>query len=168
MHEASLRPPHLIDSRGSLTPAALIPLCAYQTNMTLLGQNRLDINFPVCTSFKPIVLGGQLCHSLNLNTQKVVKKSQSGKTNGIFLIIDAEGDINIKKKTSSQVSKLGLLKIEDVFDIEKNPKIYMNSLASFTAFRSGEYALSGLKRISGTTKFLELSDDAKDCQIETF
>ena len=168
MHEATLHPPHLIDSSGTLTPAALIPVCAYQTNMTLLGQTRHNINFPVCTSFKPTVLGGQLCHSLNLNKLEAVKKSQSGITNGIFLIIDAECDINIQKGSSSPVGKFGLIKIEDVFNKENNPKIYMNTLASFTAYRSGEYALSGLKRITGTTNFLELSDDAKDCQIETF
>ena len=63
----SLHPPHLIDSSGSLTPAALIPVCAYQTNMTLLGQTRHDLPFTVCDKFQPTVLEGQRCYELDLS-----------------------------------------------------------------------------------------------------
>ena len=67
----SLHPPHLIDSSGSLTPAALIPFCAYQTNMTLLGQTRQDLPFPVCSQFQPVLFEGQLCYSLDLATLNI-------------------------------------------------------------------------------------------------
>ena len=57
-NKVSHHAPHLIDSSGSLTPAALIPFCAYQTNMTLLGQKTEGINFIACSQFQPTLLEG--------------------------------------------------------------------------------------------------------------
>ena len=65
-NKVSFHLPHLIDSSGSLTPAALIPFCAYQTNTTLLGQTRQDLPFTACSQFQPTILEGQRCYSLNL------------------------------------------------------------------------------------------------------
>ena len=75
-HEVSLHAPHLIDSSGSLTPAALIPFCAYQTIVSNLGKTRRDLPFPVCNAFQPTPIEGQLCYFLNLSRIRTEKKFQ--------------------------------------------------------------------------------------------
>ena len=84
--EVSLHPPHLIDSDGKLTPGALIPFCAYQTNLSLLGSTRQDLPFPVCDKFKPTMIEGQLCYSIDLSTNDVQTKNKKG--NSLLLLLD--------------------------------------------------------------------------------
>ena len=161
----SLHPPHLIDSSGSLTPAALIPVCAYQTNMTLLGQNRHDLPFTVCDKFQPTVLEGQRCYELNLS--KIgSNKAKSGIKFGLVLIIDPwEKEKNIGVETSSEITSLNL---ESIIYSGSSAKIYLNTLASFRDYRAGSYAMSGLKKMTGTDTFRDLPDSAKKCKTETF
>ena len=86
--EVSHHPPHLIDSSGSLTPAALIPFCSYQTSMNLLGKEKEGINFTFCNQFKPNLFDRQLCYSLNLSSM-VREKTVTGKRAGLVFLPDA-------------------------------------------------------------------------------
>ena len=63
MAELSSHPVHLVtkNSKTSL-PSAFIPFCAYKTNLALMGEYIEDLEFPVCNSFIPTVLDGQLCY----------------------------------------------------------------------------------------------------------
>ena len=165
----SLHPPHLINSNGSLTPAGLIPFCAYQTNMTLLGQTRQDLPFTVCSHFKPTVLEGQLCYSLDLSSIKT-ENSKPGERAGLFILIDqgvadeeSETNINTQEKTE-QIRDIDLKGPEQH---ENYARIYLNTLTSFTDNRAGSYALSSLKKITGTDGFLEQTDAQKNCRTET-
>ena len=164
--EVSLHPPHLVASSGSLTPAALIPFCAYQTNMTLLGQTKEDLPFTVCSTFKPTVLEGQLCYSLDLSTLKT-NRSKAGKRYGLLLLIDPGIDDKKQESESKQLDqKFTSLNLETVSGEQSFARIYINTLASFSDNRAGSYAMSVLKRMTGTEGFLELTD--KGCQIENF
>ena len=164
----SLHPPHLIDSSGSLTPAALIPFCAFQTNMTLLGQTRQDLPFPVCSQFQPTVLEGQLCYSLDLSLANT--KTKEGLKNGLVLILDPSS----KENNQLQQTKLPAdelirsLNFEPQKDVRHSAKIYLNTLASFADFRTGSYAVSAVKRMQATHSCMQLPDKEKNCQIETF
>ena len=168
----SLHPPHLVDSSGSLTPAALIPFCAYQTNMTILSQTLPDLSFKVdrhfCSKFKPIVLCGQLCYSLEVSMLDV-ENSKSGLKNGLLLIVDpGKTDfVNNKEKTTDQ-DHYGLLNLEPLRETEGPASIYINTLAGFTDFRAGSYAMTGLKKTTGTKSFLNLPDEIKGCQNEMY
>ena len=163
--EVSLFPPHLIDSSGSQTPAALIPFCAYQTNMTLLGQKPEGINFTTCSQFQSVVLEGQLCYSLNL-TSLQARKTKSGKRAGLVLLIDSGGQNNEEPQKEK-------VKVENTLDLESSgaddhsPKIYLNTLSSFTDFRVGSYAMTSLKKMTGTDSFLKLTDAEKKCRKGT-
>ena len=46
-------------------------------------------------------------------------------------------------------------------------RIYLNTLASFTDYRAGGYAMTSLKKMTGTDSFLKQTDEEKKCRIET-
>ena len=166
----SLHPPHLIDSSGSLTPAALIPFCAYQTNMTLLGQTRQDLPFPVCDQFQPTVLEGQRCYKLDLNSVSN-KESKSGLRNGLLLLLDPGGlEPSLKPKPTAPENfhSLNLDPLTKQSADRSSARIYLNTLASFTDFSEGKYAMSSLKQMAGTESFLDLPEEKKDCQVQSF
>ena len=78
-------PPHLTSSLSS----AFIPFCAYKTKLNF-SENSIDLNgtnFPICSSFMPTVLEGQLCYKLELN-----KLSGQGKRNELMLLLDYNED----------------------------------------------------------------------------
>ena len=167
VNQVSLHPPHLIDSSGSLTPAALIPFCAYQTNMTLLGQKADGINFTTCSQFKPTVLESQLCYSLNLR-MITSHNTGAGLDNGIFILLDS-GISEIDQ--SMEMTTLGA---EDIVNMEMEPfsptessaRIYLNTLSSISDFRAGSYAMTALKKMTGTERFLKQTNMEKNCRSQ--
>ena len=147
--EVSFHPPHLVDYNGSLPPTALIPFCAYQNSLTFLASTTQDLPFTVCSQFQPMDLEGQICYTLDISSLKP-EKSEPGLKNGLMLLIDAGTSIASQEK-------------------KKNPvRIFLNKLASFSEVANGTYAISGLKKMTGTKSFLELPDETKRCQLQTF
>ena len=134
--------------------------------MTLLGHKRHDLPFTVCDQFKPTVLEGQLCYSLDLGSIKT-EKSKSGERAGLLILID-QGVADQGKESSIDLEEM----TEEITEIDiKGPtqhqnyaRIYLNTLTSYTDNRAGTYALSSLKKITGSKNFLELSDDQKKCR----
>ena len=168
--ELSLHPPHLIDSGGFLTPAALIPFCAYQTNMSLLGQTRQGLPFPVCSQFQPTVLEGQRCYVIDLNSVSN-KESKSGLKNGLFLLLDpgiSDSMLEPKAIAPEKFLSMNLDPLTMKASYKSSARVYLNTLASFTDFRKGKYALSSLKQMAGTDSFLDLPEEKRDCQVQSF
>ena len=133
--------------------------------MTLLGQTRQDLPFTVCDQFQPTVLKGQRCYSLDLK-KIFIKNTKSGLKSGLLLIIDPlEKEENKQVETRDMITSLNL---ESYQYSGSSAKIYLNTLASFTDYRAGSYAMSGLKKMTGTGPFLELPDSTKKCKTETF
>ena len=168
--EASLHPPHLIDSSGSLTPSALIPFCSYQTDMSLLVQTSTDLPFPICSQFRPTALEGQLCYSLNVSALNP-PKSKVGFNNGLFLILD-EGTLRssafAQPRQLRKPSNILSLQLKDSDAHKRSVRIYLNTLASFTDYRNGSYSMNVLKKMTGTRKFMDLPDKEKYCSVEPF
>ena len=153
-NKVSLHSPHLIDSSGSLTPAALIPFCAYQTNMTLLGQKAEGINFTTCSQFRPTVLEGQLCYSLNL---RIIARDNTGAglDNGIFILVDSgisEKELDIETETFGD-EEIVTMRMEPSSPTKSSARIYLNTLSSISDYRAGSYAMSALKKMTGTDSF---------------
>ena len=165
----SVHPAHLIDSHGRATPAALIPFCAYQTNMTLLGQK--DQDMPICIQFQPTQLDGQLCYSLNSSSMAGLV-SQSGVDNSLLFFLDLSGiglqaDQNRQYKIGKKY-KYDTLSMGGESNELLNPKIYLNTLTRFKEYKTGVFKLSSLKKISGTGSFMDLPDDIRMCESDTY
>ena len=166
--EVGLHPPNLINQYGKNQPNALIPFCAYQTKM--LGQRVQTLSnrsFITCSQFKPTILEGQLCYSLDVKTD-VKMKSGAGKGNGLLLIIDADftgqkENGEVARSINHEITNLNL--VETSTDTQV-PKIYMNTLERFQTFETGSFAMSSLKKMTGTDTFI--ANKNKDCSVETF
>ena len=82
--------PHLRSSQGQLLPSALIPFCALNSDLGVLG-NPLNLTeklrLPVCNKFLPVVLEGQLCYSIYLDQVKT-SPSKENQTHGLTMILD--------------------------------------------------------------------------------
>ena len=165
----SLHPAHLIASSGSLTPAALIPFCTYQTNMTLLGQTSPALNSVVCSRFQPTILEGQLCYVLNLTSIRT-NRARAGQKAGLMIFLDQGNTNGGREKSRDGINSKDEIKDLDLDDSEEDSysaRIYFNTLASFTDTRSGSYAMSSLKKMTGTESFLAQTDEQKKCMIQT-
>ena len=162
----SVHPAHLISSDQSLTPSGLIPFCAYQTNVAVVGQKISSLPFPVCSPFYPTVLEGELCYAIN-STSLTKNKTKEGLKNGLVLVLDLGRQDNTLSTQSLQ-HDLQSFNFEPEIKQSTSAKIYLNTLARFTSFKSGGYAMVALKRMTGTDNFLGLPDGQKKCQIETY
>ena len=150
--ELTLHPVHLTPSdEGKLPPSALIPFCSYQSDKDQIGKKEAELdNLTVCDKFEPINLEGQLCYSLDL--AKVVKGStKTGKTNGLWILLDPN-PFRLNVSTG--------MKPED-----QRFKIFVNTLAQYTAVGPGQYGMSAFKRMKGTESFKQLPDSQKKCQV---
>ena len=77
------------DPDGDTLPSALIPFCAYQSNLEIFGTSIPGLNFPVCNAFRPTILHGQLCYSLDIENMNLEEeKTKQGKEDGILIIVD--------------------------------------------------------------------------------
>ena len=158
-----------MDTYGNMTPAALIPFCAYNSNMNITGKYITELSFPVCDKFRPTILDGQLCYTLNMDLVAPDTKTRPGKQHGIMIFIDSdngrlENNLNLNIKSPEK----GLIRLGMEQEDENSARIYISTLTGFTDYRDGSYALSALKMMEGTRGFLEQSDDIKQCQMEVF
>ena len=104
-------------------------------------------NQTICDKFKPTILEGQLCYSLDI-AKLSKKKTKSGKSNGLFLLLDPNP---YQLNTTSSG--------------DQSSKVFINTLAQYTTFGPGSYRMSTLKRMTGTESFKQLPDHQKKCLV---
>ena len=152
--ELALHPFHLTpDKEGNLPPSALVPFCSYQGQSSLLGKELPEMdNMTVCDKFQPTIFEGQLCHTLDIATL-VDFPSKSGKSNGLRLLLDPNPYHLNQPDTNTGRSKNG----DQVF------RVIVHTLAQNTSLGPGSYAMSTLKKMTGTTNFKKLPDHQKKC-----
>jgi hypothetical protein len=163
--EVSVHPPHLLDSQGHPTPAALIPFCAYRGNLATLGEPVGGLEFPTCDKFQPTLLSGQLCYSLNISSvvSTEEKKTESGKKKGILFAVDLTDDRIYEGK---EENKSGIYVYPDSSDDDNTFSVHINTLSRISDTRPGLYVMTDMKKMTGTESFLALPDETKDCQLE--
>ena len=111
-------------------------------------------NLTVCDKFQPTILEGQLCYTLD---SALLKKNsaKSGKSNGLLLLLDPNPyDLN------NNDINAGGSKVDG-----QNFKVFIHTLAHYTTFGPGSYAMTMLKKITGTTSFNQLPDHQRECSL---
>ena len=121
----------------------------------MLGQKRPELdNLTICDKFEPTILEGQLCYSIDI-ARIEKKQTESGKTKGLFLLLDP--------------SPYQIQDDEKGVDAEGNKhqtfKVYIHTLAPFTTYGPGAFAMSTLKSMTGTKSFEELPNNLKKCAV---
>ena len=164
--DVSLNPPHLVNSRGELTPSALIPFCAYNGDMNITGQYIPGLDIPICNKFRPTILDGQLCYAIDMKDVLKEKVTRPGRGFGLMLAIEQKVK---KSKEGSHNFEPSLQqgRLYTKIDIpEFSSSIHLNNLVKYTDSRAGLYKMSVLKKMTGTEGFLGLADATKGCHIE--
>ena len=133
----------------------------------MLGEIKEDLPFISCSQFKPTLLDGQLCYSLNLTSVDTERK-ETGKRGGLVIILDIGVQNTDQTLKGDSISKnenpLAFASSEVAAD---SARIYLNTLSSFTDYRAGSYVMTALKKMTGTESFLKQTDKEKKCSIET-
>ena len=107
----------------------------------------------MCDKFKPTILEGQLCYTLEI-AKLDRKPTKSGKANGLFLLLDP-----YPYQLSSDSNWDGNVQNQQSY------KVYIHTLAPFTTNKAGSFAMNALKRMTATKNFLELPDIKKSCMV---
>ena len=108
----------------------------------------------VCDKFRPTILEGQLCYSLDI-AKLVEKPTKSEQKNGLLLLLDTQPyqlnttDMNVK------TSERG----------ENSFKVFIQTLAQYSTSGHGSYGMSALKSMTGTKSFEQLPDHQKKCRV---
>ena len=116
----------------------------------------------------PRVLEGQLCYTLDMSTiQKEGKRirTKAGMNDGLVLMIDSANSQFEDSRLTTEHENGEFF--HDNRDKKVNKiKVHIETLSKINIYRPGKYAMTGLKRISGTNRFLSMSDKDKSCQLK--
>ena len=165
--QQSSHPAHL---EGKVS-SSFIPFCAFKSNL-ILSRNPLwfsNISFPLCSSFKPTMLEGQLCHKIELNG-----KADTGRVNELMMLLDYNEDrwlvSRFKNEATFDSSHITTLNLDPAGDIQQDKaKIIIDSLSSDSVgFGGGSYKMITVKRMTATPAFLDMYREDRKCDIERF
>ena len=156
-------PPHLMFSWSS----AFIPFCAYKTdlNISKVSPALEGTDFPICSSFLPTILEGQLCYKIHLN-----QSSGQGKGDELMLLLDYNEDRSLpvtfeKSNDVNSSFKFGTSP-ENLRGVAA--KVHINTLSSFNHFGGGDFIMTDVKRMTATDDFLKMSLKDKKCEEESY
>ena len=137
----SLHFAHIVGQTNETMPSLLVPYCSFPSK--ILGGKSSGYNFPFCDILEPVVFDGRLCYSVG---KEFGGKSKEGKENGLLLMINPGRKHDDKESESLQ--------------------IYVHTLSGFSTYKTGSFALNSLKKMTGTSGFMDLPDEQKRCQVE--
>ena len=160
-------PMHLISASPVST---FIPFCAFEGKLRISESiSRIqNLTFPICQSFHPTSLDGQLCYKLGVN--RTTKGSENRE--GLLLILDMNEDrfvpIDSPKNTISKSDPIDFSMNLMSSPNQKSAKIHIKTLSSFKAFGSGSYKMTSVKKLKGTKDFLAMSSEDKRCDLKDY
>ena len=161
-----IHPPHLTSSWSS----AFIPFCAYKTELNISKNSIVlkNTNFPLCSSFLPTVLEGQLCYKLTLN-----KTSGQGKRNELMLLLDYNEDRSMQtSSTKDEVAKTSNMTLNFDTAVESIQgslaKVQINTLSPYVGFGGGIYMMTVVKRMTAKKDFLKMPLKERNCEVELY
>ena len=159
-------PPHLT----TVWSSAFIPFCAYKTELNISKNSIVlkNTNFPLCSSFLPTVLEGQLCYKLTLN-----KTSGQGKRNELMLLLDYNEDRSMQtSSTKDEVAKTSNMTLNFDTAVESIQgslaKVQINTLSPYVSFGGGIYMMTVVKRMTAKNDFLKMSLNDRNCEVELY
>ena len=122
------------------------------------------MSFPICTSYKPIILEGQLCYKMDLQLP-----SGQGKKNELMLLLDYNKELSLQSNAASS----DIDRSEDVYldtvDTERyEAKIRINTLSRMMKFGGGSYKMTVVKRMTAKPDFLKMPMTDRDCTVEEY
>ena len=170
--EVSNHPVATQNKEGNLSPSSLIPFCSFGTEM--LGVEVPNMTFLACNMFEPTIYQGQLCHQADFEKYRKHQALQ-GKRSGLMMIIDVNSERSVsveihdhEGENTTQTSKQNVYFGND-HEVDINAAvIHIGALTQLTVRGAGDYALSSIKRLTGTENFLAWSEGERKCALKTY
>ena len=134
--------------------------------MEVVGEYIEGLDFPVCNSFKPKIINGELCYALKFDSQMLGPKTRAGRGKGLLLAIDKGVSIEPQEHQPIVAKRKNLIRTE-LKPTGKKARIHILTSHWHADSRPGKYAMKSLKVMAATENFLAMPDDVKGCQIET-
>ena len=120
----------------------------------------------MCNSSTPMALDAQLCYNIKLDM-----KSENGKKGGLNLVLDMNEDRSVDFEYlvpaygQEDDSKIALK--SELKPAYSTGKVYVHLLSPFEGSAEGSYSLKSVKKIKGTTDFLDMPKTDRECVHET-
>ena len=161
-------PAHLVDVDDMLASSALIPFCAFKANLSVAKSSTMhpNLSFPVCSSFVPDILEGQLCYTLRIN-----ETGGKGKQNGLMLLLDLNENRDFHTSLHHRPSiddkyKMNLDTEHSMHDT--SAKIQINAILPDTKYGQGSYKMTSVKEMIATDDFIGMNSQLRNCEIESY
>ena len=129
-----------------------------------------NISFPICTSFKPAILEGQLCFKIQVNSS-----SGMGDRNELALLLDYQDELSIQPPTQQEKKQShnengALLDFNaDVHGFNTEAaKVHIDTLSSFAGFGGGVYKMTSVKRMTVSEDFLQMPLKDRNCEVQKY
>ena len=132
--------------------------------MEVFGEYISGLDFPVCNSFKPKILDGELCYALKFSDNRL--KSKAGRGKGLLLAIDNGISIEPNNWDDKTVAKRKNVIRTEMKSTGNRARLHILTSHRHEDARPGKYAMKSLKVMAATENFLAMPDDVKKCQIE--
>ena len=162
---------HPIHLKNGSPASAFIPFCAFEGKLRISDESISrfpNLTFPICHSFEPCSLDGQLCYKLGVN--RTTKGSENRE--GLVLILDMNEDLFVAvdspNNTMSENDPINFSMNSMTNPNQKSAEIHIKTLSSFKAFGSGSYKMTSVKKLRGTEDFLAMSQEEKKCNLEDY
>ena len=167
-------PAHLTSSWSS----SLIPFCAYKADLNFSDNSfALDgMTFPLCSSFLPTTLEGQLCYKLTLNGT-----SGKGKKYELMILLDYNEDRSVQLQQRLQslgqaFSNIFIKSSNRILDFDtavgslqgSSAKIQINTLSPYVGFGGGSYMMTDVKRMTAKEDFFVMPLKDRNCKKELY
>ena len=160
-------PVHVVDEEDNLNPSAFIPFCAFGGDMTILSKHMRNFSFPLCSSFQPRLLDGQLCYFIDLDNATKQRPTSQGPAHGLTLFLDYNEERMVGRNTEAGEEDDLVVNLNDRHEeTKKEAKIHIDTLEPFIGHGRGNYELSAIKVLSATDSFLSLPEAVRECQTE--
>ena len=160
-------PVHLVREDNSLSPSAFILFCAFKANLGIAESmtKHPNLSFPVCSSFVPDILEGQLCYTLKIN-----ETGGKGKQNGLMLLLDLNENLDfhtsLHHHEANDENRMNLDTEHSMHDT--SAKIQINAILPDTKYGPGSYKMTSVKKMIATEDFIGLISQIRNCEIESY
>ena len=132
--------------------------------------------YPLCSSFSPTILEGQLCYKIQLN-----QTSGDGQENELFLLLDYNDDYWLysldqvqkqfdrkrEEKDSTDYKHINTGSADEAFPYTR-AKIQVDALSPGVGFGQGHLKLWNVKRIAAKNDFLNMPLEVRNCGTEAY
>ena len=150
--------------------SAFIPFCAYKTDLNFSGKSPslAGTAFPLCSSFLPTILEGQLCYKLT-----VKEKSGKGKKHELMILLDYNEDRSVQSLSNITKDAKSSNRTLD-FDTAvgsiqgSSAKVQINTLSPYVGFGGGSYKMTDVKRMTAKKDFLKMPLKDRYCEEELY